>query len=323
MDRHSYLRIHKIDKLIRALPYPDIQRIQKEIGHGSTRTLARDIDVLKDMSNGSLKYSRKHGGYYYSTANFSLEPKNLSRHELVSLLLGYENLKELGLVTVTQNLKSAIDKIVLLSPHELSADAARGTNHYSFGNVSNAVLNKRQIEMFAVLADAIHRRRQAEIKYTRLSDGHCSTRTVEPLHLRFTFGGWYLVAYCRNQKGMRTFFINNIGSVGLLKAASEHVPDFNPHEYFKHSWGIYTAEPTQVRLLFKAHAARYIEDRRWHPSQKTHRHADGSVDFTAMVAGTEEIKRWVLGFGEHVRVLGPASFQQEIKRTALAIKALY
>jgi hypothetical protein len=39
----------------------------------------------------------------------------------------------------------------------------------------------------------------------------------------------------------------------------------------------------------------YLLERRWHPSQKNKKHKDGSLEPAFEVAGTKEIKTWILG----------------------------
>jgi predicted DNA-binding transcriptional regulator YafY len=52
-------------------------------------------------------------------------------------------------------------------------------------------------------------------------------------------------------------------------------------------------------------------------------HADGSVIFEAEVAGTEEIKHWVLKWGAKAEVLAPESLRQEIRREAEEMMKTY
>jgi len=58
---------------------------------------------------------------------------------------------------------------------------------------------------------------------------------------------------------------------------------------------------------------RYLLERRWHPSQKNNKLKDGSFELTFEVAGTKEIKTWVLGFGSMAKALEPASLVKEAK----------
>ena len=51
--------------------------------------------------------------------------------------------------------------------------------------------------------------------------------------------------------------------------------------------------------------------------------ADGSLDFEATVAGTEEIKFWILGWGRHAEVLGPEDLRRDIAEEVAAMRRRY
>ncbi|HEX9144620.1 MAG TPA: WYL domain-containing protein [Candidatus Binatia bacterium] len=50
-----------------------------------------------------------------------------------------------------------------------------------------------------------------------------------------------------------------------------------------------------------------------HPSQKNKKLKDGSLEVAFEVAGTKEIKTWILGFGSLAKVLEPRPLVKEIK----------
>lgn len=56
-----------------------------------------------------------------------------------------------------------------------------------------------------------------------------------------------------------------------------------------------------------------MNERRWHPSQKNRKLKDGSLELAFEVAGTKEIKTWIMGFGSLAQVLEPASLVKEIR----------
>jgi predicted DNA-binding transcriptional regulator YafY len=59
-------------------------------------------------------------------------------------------------------------------------------------------------------------------------------------------------------------------------------------------------------------------------SQKNKKLKDGSLELTFEVAGTKEIKPWIMGFGSLAKVLEPTTMVKEIKddlRKSLAFYA--
>jgi len=90
-------------------------------------------------------------------------------------------------------------------------------------------------------------------------------------------------------------------------------PDFSLASYLRHSFGMFTEELVRVKVRFHKSLTRYLLERRWHPSQKNRKLKDGSLELAFEVAGTKEIKTWIMGFGSLARVLEPAPLVKEIK----------
>jgi predicted DNA-binding transcriptional regulator YafY len=71
-------------------------------------------------------------------------------------------------------------------------------------------------------------------------------------------------------------------------------------------------KPVQVTIRFDKKAAGYIKEKIWHYSQKIEPQKDGSIIFSAEVAGTDEVKHWVLSWGTSAEVIAPEYLRQEI-----------
>ena len=60
-----------------------------------------------------------------------------------------------------------------------------------------------------------------------------------------------------------------------------------------------------VKVRFLPRVATYVAEAKWHGSQKLEKQKDGSVLAEFRLSNTEEIKRWILSFGQHAVVLEP------------------
>jgi len=69
--------------------------------------------------------------------------------------------------------------------------------------------------------------------------------------------------------------------------------------------------------------AGYIKEKIWHESQKIEDQGDGSIIFEAEVAGTKEIKFWIMNWGSKAEVLDPESLRDEIRIEAAAMLEKY
>jgi predicted DNA-binding transcriptional regulator YafY len=66
-------------------------------------------------------------------------------------------------------------------------------------------------------------------------------------------------------------------------------------------------------------AAGYFKEKIWHDTQEIISQKDGSIIFEAEVAGTEEIKFWVMSWGSKAEVLEPQSLREEIRAESEAL----
>jgi len=69
--------------------------------------------------------------------------------------------------------------------------------------------------------------------------------------------------------------------------------------------------------------AGYIVEKIWHDSQEIQQQKDGLIIFEAEVAGTEEIKFWIMNWGSKALVLEPVSLRDEITAEAEAVQEKY
>jgi predicted DNA-binding transcriptional regulator YafY len=86
---------------------------------------------------------------------------------------------------------------------------------------------------------------------------------------------------------------------------------------------VYQGKPVNVRIWFSSDAAGYIKEKIWHDTQEIVLQKDGSIVFEAEVAGTEEIKYWVMSRGSKAEVLDPQSLREEIRAEAEAAVEKY
>ncbi len=78
-----------------------------------------------------------------------------------------------------------------------------------------------------------------------------------------------------------------------------------------------------MTIWFNPSSAPFIKERRWHTSQKLVEHPDGSLTLHLVVAGLNDLKRWVLGYGKGAIVKEPQELVQLIKREVEEMSQYY
>ena len=74
-----------------------------------------------------------------------------------------------------------------------------------------------------------------------------------------------------------------------------------------------------VRVAFAKGVAPYIRERLWHPTQKLRDLPDGRLELTLQVADTQEVRRWILGWGAQAEVIHPTAMREALRQEALAM----
>jgi len=86
---------------------------------------------------------------------------------------------------------------------------------------------------------------------------------------------------------------------------------------------VYQGPPIHIKAWFHPDVAGYIKEKIWHGSQKIHQQDDGAIIFEAEVAGTDEIRFWIMTWGSKAEVLEPESLREAIRVEAEKMLKVY
>jgi predicted DNA-binding transcriptional regulator YafY len=102
--------------------------------------------------------------------------------------------------------------------------------------------------------------------------------------------------------------------------------DFSIGKFLGESFGVF-ARPSKtkhtIKIAFDAFAAPRIEERQWHPSQKTKQLRNGGIELSLTLGNLEDIERWVLSWGSHAQVLAPPELKERMAKTVAALSETY
>ena len=73
---------------------------------------------------------------------------------------------------------------------------------------------------------------------------------------------------------------------------------------------MYQGEPAHIKVWFHPDVAGYIKEKIWHESQQILPQDDGSIIFEADVAGTDEIRFWIMTWGSKAIVPRTGIFER-------------
>jgi predicted DNA-binding transcriptional regulator YafY len=161
------------------------------------------------------------------------------------------------------------------------------------------------------------------ISYYTMNRKKLTRRTVAPYKVWFFDGTFYLLAHCLLRKKIRLFAVDRIKSIETTNESFELPPDFDINGIMRSSFGAFLGEPVEVVIWFSADVAGYIEEKVWHESQALLKQDDGSVILKLKVAGTDEIKFWIMTWGAKARVIQPHALRDQIVDEAAAMLDAY
>ena len=175
-----------------------------------------------------------------------------------------------------------------------------------------------------MVSKAVLRSVELTFEYRKLKSSSYEPRRVRPYHLGCLENQWYLFAEDLDRKQLRTFALPRMQSASLTSKGFHRPADFSISKILSGSFGVFSSgRKHRIKLQFDPYAARLVSERTWHESQRIRPRPDGSIILQLDLGGLEEIERWILSWGSHVRVLEPRTLGDRIRKEAEAIAKLY
>jgi predicted DNA-binding transcriptional regulator YafY len=126
----------------------------------------------------------------------------------------------------------------------------------------------------------------------------------------------YLIGWDETRDALRTFKIERIRDVALTPRTFELPEGDGLESTLRRAWDIIADQPpTDVVLRFSPSVAARVREATWHPTQQVAQDDDGSLTWRATVAGTIEIRLWILSWGDDVEVLAPPDLRKDVAQT--------
>jgi proteasome accessory factor BC len=249
--------------------------------------------------------------YSLAPENFHLPPIEFTDQELAALHTALHLLD--GEFAYAEPLRLALQQISWGRPSPLSSPEQHTVALGITGSAGGHELSQR----LAKIETAIFRRKTIVFDYFTMERGELGTRRIDPYQLLFQGGQFYLVGHSHERKAIRVFRLSRIqGKVGYATKAEhdfQRPADFDPRAYAgRIDWQfgdpVGTAEVwigRRIAWQIERHFGRYGEVR---PGEE-----DGDVIFATPYANARQLIAWVLGLGEHARIIGPPELADELR----------
>lgn len=315
-------RLLIIDEELRSGHSVTATSLAKKIENVTPRTIQRDIEEMRLFHNAPIEWDEHRKTYYYSEPNFFIKSIQMTEGELFSVALFDQLLEQYRNTPLEQNLKNIFRKIVDSLPNEVTVDSSFLDANTTFIPDQTASMEE---SVFTTIFQTLKKKTTLEFDYRPLQKTSFMIRQLDPYHAVCQKGNWYIIGYCHDKNGVRVFNFSRMKNVKDTNQKFEIPKDFSPDKYFDKEIGIWLSATTKykVELLISKEIGTFALEKNWNSNQVVKQNDDGSVYVGFETTQLPEVKRWVLGQGKTVKVLGPGELVEEILNELIDIKDLY
>jgi predicted DNA-binding transcriptional regulator YafY len=256
--------------------------------------------------------------YSLPPENFYLDPIKFSDEELAALSTALMLLTDGGFA-YAEPLRLALQQVAWGHPNPLNEGERAPVEMAMTASAGGRDLSQR----LSKIETAISRRKTIEFTYYTMERGETEKRKVDPYHLVFRGGQFYLIGHSHEREAVRVFRLSRIqGKVGYASKA-EH--DFSPPEDFdrrdygsRADWQLGETRGT-AKIWIRERIAWLIE--RDFGSYGELRNVKKSDDapgkgrvFETSYASERELIAWVLRWRQNAQVLAPDDLREEAEK---------
>ncbi len=269
---------------------------------GIQLTVDRPADAAAEQESYSLR-----------SESFHLPAIEFTDEELAALQTALHLLD--GEFAYAEPLRLALQQITWGRPSPLRApeqqrSVALGITASAGGHELSARLAK--------VETAIFRQKTITFDYYSMERDELSGRRVDPYHLLFQGGEFYLLGHAHERKAIRVFRLSRIRGKVAYATKAEHdfrrPADFDPRGYANRAEWQLGEQRGVAEILLSERIAWQIERHfgRYGEIRPVDDEGSGDRTFLTPYAAPRMLVSWVLGLGEHARLVDPPELAEEL-----------
>lgn len=280
----------------------------------SQKTIRRDLSTFQTVGfpveESKGEYGRK---TYRLDSGWGAPELAFTFDEALALYLGRKSMQSLEGTLFWEATERAFNKIRV----SLGKSVLRYLDHVAdaFHETSFGITDySKHTEILDTVMVGIEDRKTVWITYQSERATEPVTYDVQPYRLTRHQGSLYLIGFKVREAEVRTWRVDRISAAELDQAGFTMPKAQSLDAHFAASFGIYDGRgESKVQVRISSARARYVKDKRWHPSQQITPHRDGSLTIEFRVSTTVELKSWLLSFGRDAEVLEPEELRDAIR----------
>lgn len=269
------------------------------------KTIRRDLILLKHTGL-PLEERRAKFGRKLWLIRAGIEGVQFNLFELLSLYMGRKLMEPFAGTPFFEGLYSVFSKIEKEVLNESKVGQAELSQMLYFSTAGTSDYSGRT-HLITTILQSITKRQALQLTYQKPSASASMQYMIHPYCLAAWHGSLYVVARSVVVGAMRHFKLDRIEGIEILSQKYRIPRNFNVETYFQGTFGIFSPGKDQYRIEieFCGYASKTVKESRWHTTQRFHDQEDGTTVMHLILNDLQEVKRWVLSFGAHARVLHP------------------
>lgn len=319
----AYERLAKLCSELARNRYPTKSELAVAL-EVNVRTIQRDLQFLRERLEAPIVFDPERNGFGLTDSKWCMPPITLSEDELDFFLAAERLIRRLGAGVQADLAREALRGMTAQLPKGAAAD---------FGVLVDTVqlapepVLHASAETLGKLQMATAHRQTLHIHYFSQHRSTSTIRDVNVLKVVEDKGEWYAVAWDHKSGEIRDFHAGRIRAIYETERTFEPPEGWDPDAHVRSGFGMFRGgEDVSVTVEFDAYQAAYARERSYHPTQTIEELGEDGrlrVSFTATTASLEQVARWVLGFGEHARAVGPDSLVRLVQEQLTKTLSLY
>jgi len=269
------------------------------------KTVARDIQVLKNDFGAPIKFSASKNGYYLTKRSWNFScPQFFEDTAVFSAVLGARVAEHIFPEPLKQNMRAAVDYLLTNN----NPDALDQTLVESLVVIpSNRI--RVDANVFMPLFQAWQNHEICHIDYLD-SRGKTTSRDFEPHAIVFYDGAWYTKGFCYVRKQMRTLTVARIKSV--TKTSRKFVPNQKIIGTVTED-DVFDYEAVEnVVVHCDAYLTKILPVRPLHRMQKIKHLSNGESEVSVAKLPRQRLITWTLHQCGRANVIKPVDARKEI-----------
>jgi len=288
----------------------------------SEKTIRRDVALLRRV--GFPLEER--------TGEFGRKTFTLAKPDVPALQFGYDEALALYLCrrTAVGFEGTFVEQALATAFKKIEASLGRRAAQYvevMLGRIVQTQLGgdyADKAELLDRLFIAIEEDRAVFLTYRSQRATEPVTYDAHPYRLIDHHGSLYLFGFSPDHGETRTWKVDRMLGADPTEVRFPRPDEAQIAAQLSGAFGIFSGKgDVLVRIRIAPSAARYVSEKRMHPSQTFVLQPDGGAIVEFRLSNTMEVKAWILSFGAKAEVLEPKELREEIADELAALGSIY